>query len=432
MSKKLSRRQFLKALGAAGAGLMTTGLWGKSLPRVIAQAWNDHLYLPLVSRGGTIPSSTRTSTPTSTITPTATITPPATDTTVPGPSPTPTITRTPGVGSRVVHVHNPDATSWAGSTDYWNYVDQDVVNTMVDQGMMAMTGKLSVADAWKSLLPYYQSGEGIAVKVNFNNKNTGCDEINGKIDAIIHPVNAIMRGLKQIGVRESDLWVYDATKPLPYHFTDACIYEDIQFFDLWCHNKARYSSDDPNAVISFQVPPGIPLPDQQKVTDVLVDASYVINVPIMKAHACVGVTLAFKNHFGSIQKPLDMHKYTCNGRDYSNPDYSPLVDIYRNPNIVGKTILTIGDAIFANWMNNVSEPKPWTTFNNDVPNSLFFSTDPVAIDCVMCDYLHAELAVPDYVNDYLQLASSVGLGTFERGDPWGSGYTQINYSRIDL
>lgn len=30
------------------------------------------------------------------------------------------------------------------------------------------------------------------------------------------------------------------------------------------------------------------------------------------------------------------------------------------------------------------------TFGNKPPNSLFFATDPVAIDCVMYDFLDAE------------------------------------------
>ena len=50
-----------------------------------------------------------------------------------------------------------------------NYVNQNVVNDMVDQGMMALTGTATVADAWRTLLPGYQTGQGIAIKVNLNN-----------------------------------------------------------------------------------------------------------------------------------------------------------------------------------------------------------------------------------------------------------------------
>ena len=36
------------------------------------------------------------------------------------------------------------------------------------------------------------------------------------------------------------------------------------------------------------------------------------------------------------------------------------------------------------------------------------------------------------INDVLQYASLVGLGTFERGEPWGSGYTKLDYLRVEL
>ena len=423
MSNKLSRRQFLKALGAASAGLLTTGLFGKTLPRVIAQALNEHLYLPLVSRGGTIPSPDRTSTPTYTVTPTAT------DTTMPGPSPTPTITRTPGVGSRVVHVHDPDATSWTGSTDYWNYVDQNAVNTMVDQGLMNLTGASFVASAWHALLPNYQPGQGIAIKVNFNNTQT-CANLDAKIDAIIEPVNSIIRGLKTIGVVESDVWVYDAIRSIPDKFVNGCQYSGVQFYGD-CRNQPGWGSNDPHALVDFYPPSGVPQPDRLiRIPDVLINASYLINIPIMKPHGYTGTTLALKNHFGSIDHPRDLHQYLHDGTYYT-ADYSPLVDLYRNPHILNKTILTLGDGIYSCSISNLHPPQLWSTFDNNVPESLFFSTDPVAIDCVMTDFIYAENSkIPD--PSYLPLAGAAGLGIFERGDPWGSGYNQIDYMRTNI
>ena len=65
-----------------------------------------------------------------------------------------------------MHVHCNSATSWSGQTDYWNYVNQNVVSNMVDQGLMALIGTSTVADAWQALLPNYQSGQAIAIKVN--------------------------------------------------------------------------------------------------------------------------------------------------------------------------------------------------------------------------------------------------------------------------
>jgi hypothetical protein len=334
-----------------------------------------------------------------------------------------------GVGKpRVVHVHDPDATFWNGETDFWNYVDQDLVNDMVDQGMMTLTSTSSVADAWQALLPNYQVGEGIAIKVNFNNSQV-CGDIDDEIDALIQPVNAVVRGLKQMGAAEADIWVYDASRRIPDRFVAGNQYSGVQFWDKECRNIAWFWSNDPGATVIFSAPSDVPEPPVTKVTDVLVDATYVINMPIMKAHGIAGVTLGFKNHFGSIDQRHTLHDYIGLNWSYYRADYSVLVDIYQNPHIGGKTILTLGDGLFAAKVLDAA-PVPWTTFGDQVPNSLFFATDLVAVDCIMCDFLAAEMAIPTGADDYLRLASDAGLGVFERGDPWGSGYSQIDYLTI--
>jgi hypothetical protein len=50
----------------------------------------------------------------------------------------------------------------------------------------------------------------------------------------------------------------------------------------------------------------------------------------------------------------------------------------------------------------------------------------------MCDLLNAEWGIVEAAYDYLRLAEQRGLGTFEKGDPWGSGYALIEYVRVDL
>ena len=252
-------------------------------------------------------------------------------------------------GSRVVHVHSDQATSWNRETDYWNYVAQDVVDEMVDQGLMSLTGTITVADAWRALLPSYQVGQGIAIKVNLNN-SAACDVVDGQIDALIEPVNAVMRGLIEIGVHESDIWVYDATRWIPDRFVDGCHYHQVRFFDRsdeGCREPASWTSNDPNATVTFSLPPGIPQPREQRISDVVINATYLINMPILKRHGLTGVTLGFKNHFGTINDPFRLHEYVSLDGSYFQTDYSPLVDIYRNPHVGVKTVLTIGDGLFA-------------------------------------------------------------------------------------
>jgi len=350
--------------------------------------------------------------------------------------------------SRVVHVHDPSATSWDFGDDYYgNFVDQDVVNGMVDRGVMELTGASTVAEAWRSLIPDYAPGRAIAIKVNFNNCwwcemcRTSCADWELKIDALIHPINAVIGGLELAypSLNLGDIWIYDATtgydgREIPARFVDGCQYSGVQYFDRSCHNKAGYDSSNPTAYVTWHNPSGIPTPPAVKVTDVLIDATYVINMPILKRHGGAGVSLSFKNHFGSIDNCQPLHDWISdNWGAYYSDAYNPLVDIYLNPHTGNKTVLTISDGLFGDRMGNDNKPTRWSTFGNQAPNSLFLAIDPVALDSVMCDLLHIEGhqgGIYDMSDDYLKLAEAAGLGVYERGDPWGSGYSEIDYRRI--
>lgn len=407
MNKKLSRRRLLKALAAVVGAVGLNRLLGLFPLQGVAQEMDKYTYLPIILKEGTITPST------------------------PVPLPSPSLTPSPPVAGKVVHVHSEEATHWNGETDYWNHVDQDVVKEMVDRGMMVLTGTSTVADAWRALLPNYQVGQGIAIKVNFNNSGT-CNNTSGKIDGLIQPVNAVVHGLKQMGVAETDIWVYDAIRAIPDRFLFGNLYTGVRFFDRVCRERAKFDSSASNAYVTFSPPSNTPFPPLTKITNVLLDATYLINIPIMKAHGYTGVTLGFKNHFGTIDKPDPLHNYVGLNWAYYRSDYSLFVDLYQNSNIANKTILAIGDGLFASKDGANTPPSLWKTFGNQVPNSLFFAFDPVAIDCVMCDFLAAEVTLPITTDDYLRLANSAGLGVFERGHPWSSGYNKIGYTKIQL
>ena len=341
---------------------------------------------------------------------------------------------------KVVHIRTPAATTWSGETDYWNYVDQSTVDSMVELGLKELTGEATAVDAWKRLMPQYQPGQKIAIKVNFNNTRY-CEGSVVVIDAIIEPVNAVAKGLVAMGVAPSDICIYDAVRAIPDRFVSGADY-DLMFHDgAWeaaCQDSAGFTAVPENRV-QFYPPVAISMPEEY-VTNVLMDASYLINMPIMKgAHPIAGVTLGFKNHFGTIDACAGLHDYVnvVGVPPAYRTDYDPLVDLLGSPLIGGKTVLTVGDALFAARIFNQA-PVPWTTFGEQLPNSLFFATDPVAVDCIMHDLIIAEpgTAVPEDANNYLRLAADTGLGVFEAGDPWqepfGNGYSSIDYTRIDM
>lgn len=334
------------------------------------------------------------------------------------------------LAGKVVQVHSQSATSWSGQTRYWEHVEQEAVERMVNRGVLELTGTASVGDAWRRLVPNYHQGQAIAIKVNFNNC-WSCSSLNGVIDALIQPVNAIVKGLELIGVNRSDVWVFDSVRALPSRFTSAAL-PGIRLFDKYCSGYAGFSSQ-PDAYISFKPPQGMSMP-AEKVTDVVRDAAYLINMPIMKGgHPLAGVTLGFKNHFGTIHNCAGLHDYVdvVNKPSAYNPDYNPLVDLFSSPHIGGKTVLTIGDALFAARDFN-APPEPWETFGNKLPNSLFFATDAVAVDCVMHDFIEAELGatLADGANRHLVLAGRAGIGIYETRNPWAEAYDQIDFNRI--
>jgi hypothetical protein len=373
------------------------------------------------------------------------------------PTPSPSPTPPPGT-PRVVHVHDPDATSWSGSGWYGNAVNQSVVDSMVQTGLQNLTGESSWADIWNDIFSRvqpsgYQAGQGIAIKVNFNNSSEGCGDNDTEIDALPHPVKALIAALKQANVREQDIWIYDATKGgryIPDRFRTPILssHPSVAFYgkgSCTSVNPARYDHVDTSLELRFSDPDGNLL--NRWLPDLLYEATYLINMPILKEHGIHPVSLGFKNHFGSINRIIgagndDLHYYISPTNSLYEATYSPMVDIFSNPNIKDKTVLTLGDGLYGA-PGATRSPVSWSTFDDDYPNSLFFATDPVAVDCVMADFVKAQWpgGIMDQTHDYLFCAQEAGFGTCEGtrdnpgGNPWqlpyGSGYSDIQYVRID-
>ncbi len=338
--------------------------------------------------------------------------------------------------NRVVHTHSNAATFWDYATGwYGDYVSQEMVDLMTDRGMMDLTGTANRAAAWQTILPAYTAGQKVAIKINLN--NAGCGDSDQVIDALPQPVNAVILGLKAIGVAESDIWVYDVTHgwhngAMPSRLVSkvTALYPGVQFHsnESGCSTALGYSTTQ---MVHFNPPAGRTISDRP-ICNALVQATYLINMPIMKKHGMAGVTLGFKNHFGSIDGCNQVHWSIQLSDPNYLPTYSGLIDIYDNTHFKDKTVLTIGDALYGARINNYSEvPSRWPTFGNQSPNSLFFSKDPVAIDCVMYDFLDAEGGVPAGSDDHLKLANAAGFGSFEHWDAQHA-YHTIDYRRIEV
>jgi hypothetical protein len=360
---------------------------------------------------------------------------------------------------RVVFVHDPDATkAWTGQKDYWLSVDQGEVNRMTERGLAALTGAPDAGRAWDLLLPGYRPGQKIAIKVNFNNqyKQYGNHDPSSSfgIDALAEPVIALLETLVEWGVAATDILVYDAVRGLPHRFTAkvTASHPGVHFYGGAGSEppiRAGYNefAGFTSTPVAFRTPLGVPPvtdytspvtgaranPNPIHVTGVLEMATYLINMPIVKQHGSGGVSLSFKNHLGSVDCPAAFHPYFP-AQPRFTATYHPMVDLWSSPLIGPKTVLIVGDGLFGALGDEEKAPQTWSSFGDRPPSSMFFAIDPVAIDSVMCDVLRAERG-PAFVPDsdaYLKVAAAAGLGTYERGDPFGAGYTFIDLRRLEL
>lgn len=147
---------------------------------------------------------------------------------------------------------------------------------------------------------------------------------------------------------------------------------------------------------------------QDYVPEPFAAAAYIINFPVLKGHSC-GVTVCAKNHYGSLLRCPDGYLREVDIRDYYSlhdtladmgnlPNlghYRALVDLMGHPELGGKTLLYLVDALYCGYYWD-SKPYPWKMVpfgdgvTGDWPSSVFASLDPVAVDSVGYDFLRHE------------------------------------------
>jgi hypothetical protein len=125
----------------------------------------------------------------------------------------------------------------------------------------------------------------------------------------------------------------------------------------------------------------------------------IVNIPTPKQHGGAGVSVALKNHYGSVNRPGALHSNWCD---------PAIAELNAQPTIRDKTRLVVGAAL------NVS-PRDWNQPERE--EALLVSFDPVALDTVGRDLLvrHRQALGHDagYVIEgarHLGTAQALGLG----------------------
>jgi len=344
---------------------------------------------------------------------------------------------------RVVWIWNPDATE-SNLNGYWWKTEnnnQMVIDQMFSSGVQGLTGAEDDHTAWDSLFKYfnqvhghgetgYQTGEKIAIKVNLNNCwDYYIDPYTAKDndrDASPYVLKALLRQLvNTISISQEDITVYDASRPMANWFYNRVYYEtypamplvpefpDINYVDAEGGDQGRQKVEASTEKIYFADGTGL----YRTLPTCVVDSKYIINMPLLKRHPLNngnGVTLSGKNMFGTWIEPVaKIHSYHESGHILGNP--APQTDLLAHKHIGGKTLLYVGDGTYATLVDhsNIGKSQMYP-FNNDWTNSLFFSQDPVAIDSVMYDFLHAEGTNPsEGSQNYLHQAAAPPSGVYD-------------------
>jgi hypothetical protein len=311
---------------------------------------------------------------------------------------------------RVTWVRDINATPWDGKTGNWweeGNINEDALANMYSQSLQSLTGTSTDRKAWEKIFKYFnrkqgkgnrgwKPGELIAVKININNTYNPNDNDNN-IDQSPQATRALLRQLTgPAGIAQKDILIYDASvgwkvRAIPDH-----IYQPLhkEFPNVrWMDGQGSSGKESPEwqaKAISYTSPEvelGNELPKA------VVEASYLINIALLKGHEITGVTLCAKNHFGSIRYPQKDHNKYVSQMNGTRGDYSAYVDLMGSPNLGGKTLLYIVDGLYG-MQTNVGDPQErdrWRRlFNGEWSASYFMSLDPVAIESVCLDFLYAE------------------------------------------
>lgn len=347
--------------------------------------------------------------------------------------------------------------------------NQQVIDSMMRQSLILLTGKESVYQSWDTIFRYfniqhgkgdnpYVSGEYIFIKINqggagwltnlstLERVKTGWQaDYYGMSESIPQTILSLLKTLiDDYGVEQQYILIGD---PIAHIYQETYTYLHSVYPDINYMDKADYQSlgrielhkSDHAALIYSDK--GVRMPNA--VRDTLYsefdEADYLIDMACLKAHARAGITLLAKNHFGS---------HVRNGADHLHPSllapendvvtnggykkYRALTDIMGSSKLGRKTLLYVIDGL---WGGTEATEKPikWKMppFNNDWPNSLFVSLDQVALESVCFDFLRTEAALNtafknrplfDGVDDYLhQAASSANWPTGIVYDPDDTG-----------
>lgn len=307
---------------------------------------------------------------------------------------------------------NESCTNRAG--DYWfmdKNTSQAVIRTMLASGLRSLTGRETGADAWDALFRNfnyahskgwvgYAPGEKIVVKINLTSLGNGGRKLSDGMNATPQLVLALLEQLiDTMHVAQSDLTIGDPFRGFSDDYWDKCHskYPGVHYFEglgTDGREQTELTTDDVFFTSDGEF--------QSRLPKAYMEAAYLINMPCLKSHGSAGISVAAKNHQGSVIGPYQDASSQAMGSylHYAYPDnddnrvmgmYRHIVDYMAHNKLGCNTLVYIVDAIWSgrDWFGAVEKWK-MAPFNTDWTSSLFLSQDAVAIESVGYDFLFHE------------------------------------------
>lgn len=276
--------------------------------------------------------------------------------------------------TKVCIIRNPNL--WRNHT-----INQKEVRVMLDVGIRMLSGSNDLTKAWKT---YFAANDTIALKVNPVARQTGST----KPEVCYALVQSIHRN---VGVPHDKFIIFDVSK----NDLIGAGYEITQ-------DRGRvqiYSSKDYSEMISQG---GVKAKLSRIITD---QCTALVSMPLLKTHKGAGISIALKNHYGSIPTPI----VRDNAYRYHMDQFKNLVFLNLMPPIYDKTRLIVVDGLVAQYNRGPGgDPRFQWKFNG-----LVMGTDPVAVDSVCLNIINekrSENSLQHLHLPYLDWAMQEGLG----------------------
>lgn len=336
---------------------------------------------------------------------------------------------------RVVWVHDPGATNESCDPDAYGdgyfldkNCDQEVVDQMLSNALLALTGEETEAAAWDAVFHYFNSthnrgnagydeSETIFIKINAvhawtTNADLSImnDDSYGNVDTSPQAVLAMLKELiENAGVPQENIYIGDPFTNIFKHCYDkwSAEYPNVNYVSKNAYANRTLIVPADTGSIKYSDKGTVLNIEEHFFYDALVNADYLINIPAMKGHRWGGITFFAKNHFGSntlgtsehLHPGLHRTSYSAPLRDEYN-QYRVMVDLMAHRHLGGKTLIYFGDMLWSTSYEHDPPAKFSTSpFNNDWSSSILLSLDPVAIASVSLDILQNEFQTEDLTTD---------------------------------